>query len=272
MRFAPLWPPVLTPKSKENTRARLGRWKCYACGHEWRAEAPPPYCRECGQRGAYVFEDLCLKGSRSEEVAPLRPGTPVPEWSIALPQGLPLGTSLIVRGRPGAGKSRLAFRLASQIGQTSVLALEMGKSLSVDSARSAGARLDCLWWYDDLSALDELDVLGPRVVVVDSTQKLGRSRSSVVARLRQWALTNDRNLILISQLGKHGTSRYGESDDFDCDIVADVSHGSTPQETRKAIHGFDAEPTPCRQGCAHVSIAKARLCPLVAFDVPIFGG
>jgi hypothetical protein len=178
-----------------------------------------------------------------------------------------------MRGRPGAGKSRAAIRMASQIGRTSVLALEMGLVLSKDSGAQSGANVDDFYWYDDADkGLREIEIIRPAVVVIDSVQKLGRQRKSIVSQLRQWAEDQGSNLILVSQKGKHGASRHGEDDDFDCDVVADVMHGSTPQEPRTAIHGFESKPTACKMGHAHVSIAKSRICPLVAFDVPIVRG
>lgn len=237
-----------------------------------RTKNVPPYCYQCGAQNGYAWEEIHLQGSRSDEIGELEPGVPIPEWLSAFPEGLPLGRSLVLRGRPGVGKSRVGFRLASQIGVTMAFALEMGDVLSKDSARQSGANMDRFYWYTDTSGLTELEIIKPAVVAIDSVQKLGRQRKSIVARLRQWAQEADGNLILISQKGKHGASRHGEDDDFDCDAVADVMHGSTPQEMRSAIHGFDSKPTPCKMHHAHVSITKSRICPLVAFDVPIVNG
>lgn len=272
MTFQTLWPPLLTSKRKADTRARFGQWVCIACGHVRRTKNAPPYCYQCGAANGYAWEDIKLQGARSEEIGDLEPGVPVPEWLAAFPTGLPLGRSLVMRGRPGVGKSRVGFRLASQIGVTMAFVLEMGEVLSKDSAQQAGANMDRFWWYPDTSGLSELAIIKPAVVLVDSVQKLGRQRKSIVAQLRQWAQQAEGNLILISQKGKHGASRHGEDDDFDCDCVADVQHGSTSQERCSAIHGFDSKPTPCEMGHAHISIAKSRICPLVAFDVPIFRG
>lgn len=272
MKIQTLWPPLLTSRRQADTRARFGQWVCYACGHVRRTVNAPPYCYQCGAPNGYAWEDLKLQGSRSEEIGDLEPGVPVPEWLSAFPNGLPLGRSLVMRGRPGVGKSRAALRLASQIGVTMAFGLEMGEVLSKDTAQQSGANMDRFWWYEDTSGLSELEIIKPAVVVVDSAQKLGRQRKSIVAQLRNWAQQQGGNLILVSQKGKHGASRHGEDDDFDCDAVADVTHGSTPQEPRAAIHGFDGKPTPCKYGHAHVAIAKSRICPLVAFDVPIVRG
>ena len=180
---------------------------------------------------------------------------------------------MVMRGRPGVGKSRVAIRLASQIGPTIVLALEMGLVLSKDSGVQSGAILEEFWWYEDVdNGLREIEIIRPSVVLVDSVQKLGYQRKSIVSQLRQWAQDENTNLILVSQKGKHGASRHSEDDDFDCDVVADVQHGSTPQQPQSAIHGFESKPTACKYGHAHVSIAKSRICPLVAFDVPIVRG
>lgn len=219
----------------------------------------------------YAWTEIRLQGARSDEIEALEPGTLVPEWKVAFPHGIPLGRSLVMRGRPGRGKSRIAFRLASQIGTTAAFVLEMGKVLSCDSAQQAGANLERFWWYEDMAGLEELALIRPASIVIDSVQKLGRQRKSIVARMRQWAMDQNTTLILVSQKGKHGASRHGEDDDFDCDVVADVEHGSTPQQAQSAIHGFDGKPTQCKMNHAHIAVVKSRICPLVAFDVPIVG-
>lgn len=272
MTLLSVWPPTLTSKTNADTRARLGHWVCYACGHVRRTKNAPPYCHQCGAPNGYAWEEIRLQGARSDEIEELPPGILIPEWKVAFPEGIPLGRSLVMRGRPGVGKSRIGFRLASQIGTTAAFVLEMGKVLSRDSAQKVGAHLERFWWYEDMDGLAELELIHPKIIVVDSVQKLGRQRKSIVARLRQWAMERDATLILVSQKGKHGASRHGEDDDFDCDVVADVEHGTTPQEARSAIHGFDGKPTRCKMNHAHIVIAKSRICPLVAFDVPIVNG
>ena len=255
-----------------DTRARFERWVCIGCRHVWAGKLPAPrYCRECGLSGGYAPESIPLRGVQSQDIAAVEPGIIVPEWSHLLPVGLPLGLSMVMRGRPGGGKSRAAFRLASQIGVAAIFGLEMGTVLSKDTARQAGARLDNCWWYDDVEGLEDLDVLSPAVVVVDSIQKIPY-RSRTVAKLRNWARTNGRNLILVSQQGQHGSSRYGESDDFDCDVVVDVSPGMVDGQQCRKSHGLNEKATKCQPGCAHVRIAKARICPLVPGDVPIVEG
>jgi hypothetical protein len=149
-----------------------------------------------------------------------------------------------------------------------VFALEMGKKLSCATAESAGAQLKSILWYDDTQGLSDLQYIDPRVIVVDSLQKL-KSRKSTVDKLRRWAADNDRNIILISQKGKHGASRHGEDDDFDCDMVCDVEKNSNEQGRRKELHLHNDERSPCADKCAHVVIVKSRVCELVSFDVPI---
>jgi hypothetical protein len=153
-----------------------------------------------------------------------------------------------------------------------IFGLEMGKELSLDTARSAGARLDRAWWYGDVDGLVELELLDPACVVVDSIQKLRYARRRIVDQLMQWARDNDRNVVLVSQLSADGKSRHGEDDDFDVDMTVDVSPGRTTRGARKDVHGLEDTPTRCADGCCHASVAKSRVCPLVAFDVPIVAG
>lgn len=128
-------------------------------------------------------------------------------------------------------------------------------------------------WSDDVDrGLEDLEYLRPRAAVIDSIQKLGKSRARVTETLKSWAQEFNTNVLFVSQQGQHGASRYGEDDDFDCDVVIDVASNRTEKGRRKAIHGFDEKPTLCRDGHAHVYIAKSRVCPLIAFDVPIVAG
>ena len=264
--------PDLTIAPKENTRARPVRWVCIGCHHEWRGKTIPRYCRQCGVVGGYAPEEVELIGSRSDEVDELEPGVVVPEWSSVLPVGLPLGRTMLLRGRPGAGKSRVSYRMATQIGIAMIFGIEMGKTLSLDSALKAGAKVDDVWWYQDVEGLEDLEAIDPDVVVVDSIQKLRYERRRIVDRLMAWAKENGRNVILVSQLSADGKSRYGEDDDFDADMTVDVSPGRTDRGPCKKVHGFEDGPTRCKDGCAHASVAKSRVCPLLALDVPIVAG
>lgn len=273
MSFRTLWPPNLTQRKNSTIRARASRNICVGCGHVCAGSEVPRHCWQCGLPNGYALEEQAIEGTRSDELGELEPGVPVGDWLTALPQGLPLGCSMVLRGRPGAGKSRIAFRFASEIGNVSALTLEMGKVLSADSARKAGARMDRFWWYDDVDkGIDELAVVRPSSAIVDSIQKLGRRRASVIERLKRWAKDESTNLILVSQQGRHGVSRHGEDDDFDCDVVVDVQHATNQGIPRKEVHGFEEERTPCRKGCAHLVVVKSRVCPLIAFDVPIVKG
>lgn len=248
------------------------RWVCIGCGDEWRGSRLPKRCRVCGVMGGYAPEEAELLGSRSDDLEELQPGIVVPEWSEVLPQGLPLGRSLLLRGRPGAGKSSAAFRFATQLGRAMIFGLEMGKALSLDRARKAGANVEDVYWYDDMAGLADLELVDPACVVVDSIQKLRYARRRVVDQLFQWAKDFDRNVVLVSQLSADGKSRYGEDDDFDADMNVDIAPGRTDKGPRKYIHGLDDAVTRCRDGCCHASVAKSRVCPLLAFDVPIVRG
>jgi len=149
--------------------------------------------------------------------------------------------------------------------------IEMGKTLSCVTAESAGANMAHFWWYDSTEGLTDLPHINPACVVIDSVQKLGRARSRIVTMLRKWAVDNDRNVVFVSQLNKRGSSRNGEDDDFDCDVVVDVTQCKHDGVMRQEIHGLDAVKTPCTDGCAHIEVTKSRAGHLLALDVQIVG-
>jgi hypothetical protein len=262
----------LTPPRKSSTRARLERWVCIACGDENPKGQTLKYCRACGLKNGYAPQSVQLKGTHSDDASltAVEPGIALPEWSIVLPHGLPRGRSIVLRGRPGAGKSRLAYRLASQLGVTMAFGLEMGKKLSRETAANAGADMPKLFWYDELGGMEDEPYLHPACIAIDSVQKIGQGWRGTLRKLRDWSQETGGTLILVSQMNVRGSSRFSEDADFDCDIVVDVLPTIDKEKVRRtALHGFESEHTPCKDKCAHLSIAKSRICPLIAFDVPI---
>lgn len=260
----------LTPPRKSYTRARLERWVCIGCGDENPKGKTLAYCRACGLKNGYAPEPVQLLGTHSDDVEPDELGRIIPEWSVPLPKGLPRGRSIVLRGRPGAGKSRIAYRLASQIGVTMAFGLEMGKKLSRQTAADAGAKMATLFWYDEIGGLEDERYLNPECKVFDSVQKIGQGWRGIVRAQMDWAKETGGTLILVSQMNIKGSSRFSEDADFDCDIVVDVLPSFDKEKVRRtALHGFETEHTQCQVGCAHLSVAKSRCCPLVAFDVPI---
>ena len=252
-----------------NSALEVLRWVCINCGHECPKRVVPSYCSECGQRDGYAAEPVPIAGKASGELEELQPGTIVEEWRTLLPLGLPKGLSMVLRGRPGAGKSRAGYRYGSQLGRVCVAALEMGDKLSHATARNAGATTENMVWYNDIGPLfDELKYTEPAAIVVDSVQKL-KKRGTWVTKLRKWAYESDANLILVSQKGTHGASRHGEDDDFDCDVIVDVKASSKDGVTFEEMHGKDEHRTPCKAKHAHATVAKSRVCELVSADVPI---
>lgn len=249
------------------------RWICFVCGVECRFKRVPSYCHDCGTLEGFQPQAVELRGTRGEAVETLEPGVIVPEWAPLLPIGLPRGCSMILRGRPGAGKSRAAFRLATNIGTTMIFALEMGKKLSQHTLIDAGGNNENVWWYEhDCSGIDEVKFIKPKSIVFDSVQKMGRERGRIVTRLRRWALDEGTNLFLISQQNQKGVSRYGEGDDFDCDAVCDVTPCCKDRVPLKNVHGNDDHLTECAPGCAHVALVKSRVSLPGAWDVPIGKG
>jgi hypothetical protein len=258
---------LLTPEKKTDTRARFPRWKCSACSVVVRARVPAKWCKACGAIGSYQAFEPVVTGLRFDEIQICDDGVHVEDWAVAMPNGYPLGRTIVLRGRPGAGKSRIGDRLASALGKTMAFGLEMGIELTADSARLCGAEVSRMTFYDDIARLDELEALDPDVVLVDSVQKLGAARARILTQLEKWVRSGPRRaVVLVSQQNQRGVSRYSESSDFDADIVCDVRK---IQDVGSACHNGETTATPCAKGCAHVHMAKGRSMALIDFDVRV---
>jgi predicted ATP-dependent serine protease len=144
-----------------------------------------------------------------------------PAWSSIWPQGVPRGIVQLWTGRPGHGKSRLALHMATDIGVTAYLSLEMSEAVLLDTAKSCGSELSRLWpYYSPGALLSDLPIVQPAVIVVDSLQELGSKRT--LAQLFGWCRVTPGVLILVSQVNSDGQARGGNAVPHGVDAVFDV--------------------------------------------------
>jgi predicted ATP-dependent serine protease len=144
-----------------------------------------------------------------------------PAWSELWPRGVPRAVVQLWTGRPGAGKSRLALRLGTDVGACAYLSLEMSEPVLIDTARSCGGDLTRLWpYYDSRTLMRDLPLICPTVVIVDSMQELSSKR--VLSQLIAWCRTTPGILILISQVNSEGQPRGGNAVPHGVDAVFDV--------------------------------------------------
>lgn len=156
-----------------------------------------------------------------------------PGWTELWPRGVPRAVVQLWMGRPGAGKSRLALRMGTDIGVTAYLSLEMSEPVLIDTARSCGAELSRLWqYYDSRALLRDLPLIFPTVVVVDSMQALGSRR--VLSQLIGWCRTTPGILVLISQVNSDGQPRGGNMIPHGVDAVFDVQSAGPGKARIKA--------------------------------------
>ncbi len=142
-----------------------------------------------------------------------------PAWLDLFPFGCPVPSTQLWYGGPGTGKTRLALRFATGLGITACACLEMGRARTVEFAEQSGSILSRLWPYDTLSDLwQDLPIVEPRCIVIDSLQYVGRNPKRELSRLCHWAATNQGLVVVVNQVNANGRSRGGPSSSHALDI------------------------------------------------------
>ena len=213
----------LTGAPKTRTRARVylcilcskkfftdNGW-CPSCGGDKSLVLLPPELAEL-DAGALVRANAYTPGVRNFYEAG--------EWAGAYPKGVPGGTVLVLRGDPGAGKTRLALRLGTRQRLCGMLELEMSREECFDLALSAGADMDRLIVGDTFRGPDTFSRFaaeGCDCLIIDSVQKLAYKPAPFFNDIRRWAKGGDggRLVIAITQSNAKGGTRGGLSIDFD---------------------------------------------------------
>ena len=170
------------------TNARENAWKCTACGNVT-AEGFDA-CARCGSWGGAIraigvqapreggaSRRVLLADAEPRPVVRLEVAEP---WHTALGGGLAMGSSVLVDGRPKAGKTTEALRLACSVPGALFVPCEPGQDASslrtiaeregLDTSRLYVAE-DCRTLAETADALAELPA--PPLAIVDSLSFLG---------------------------------------------------------------------------------------------------
>lgn len=230
-------------------------WQCVACGARSRAERRPPPCA-CGIEESWASGaalEVRRAGSRAvcaaELEAETRPRLSTGEADLdrVTGGGWPLGSSVLVWGSPGAGKSRLTMRWASRARVALVVALEMPLATTRDSAVSAGADPARLFLLDDAESWrGEAERVGAEVVVFDSVSAVYRP-VWMVRELTSWAWASGGLAFCIVHRNARGRAYGGPALEHWADTTVDV-----------APRGRDS---------ARVRVRKSRFMPRVSATV-----
>lgn len=167
------------------------------------------------------------------------------------PHGLPVGSSILLSGSPGGGKSTLALLMAEASKDALVLHGEEPET----SVRRRWDRLQCKSdpWLASLgeveTALGDVRDVQSRMVVVDSVQTLslgGRRRHDAQLEAAEMLVGqgcgSGGSVVLVSHVSKNGKDHAGAQGlahlvDVHLHVTTDAHKGSRTLEVRKNRHG-----------------------------------
>jgi DNA repair protein RadA/Sms len=228
-----------------------GNWICSGC--KTRRVHFQPQCGECGRWNTYQLA-TGLQGATGVASAPAarrldtpeaagnRVRTGVPWFDAITGGGLIAGSSALVYGNPGAGKSTLAaqvgFWTAVRSGRPGLV--QSGEEWIVqvrDRVERLGLTPGWLWFNSpiDLPTVEaDLHRLRPSILIIDSVQKLDDSRDTSRSELQRQkralltllALLRElrTSCLLLSQVNKSGTPLGGRFYEHEPDAVFDIRY------------------------------------------------
>lgn len=190
----------------------MAQWQCVFCSYSERSSLEPLLCERCGGTECFAVQDITDKpliGAREALQNADFPKVSCGDSNIdALVSGgfvssgrtgRPVGSRVMIYGGAGAGKSRIAFRWASKIGNGDIWSLEMAKELTALTAQSAGADIDSL----HISETVTKPRAHTRAIVLDSLSELSDNAArETAAALLEWTKTSGGVAILIVQVTK----------------------------------------------------------------------
>ncbi len=175
-----------------------------------------------------------------------RYSTGVGELDTALGGGLPAGATVLLWGRGGSGKSRIALRVGTRLGSCLAVSLEMTEELCRDTAASAGGDLDQLYITRD----EQRELPRVRCVVWDSISRT-IDQDAALVRLEAWAKKTGGVVLLVCHANKSGDYRGPSTLQHWPDAELRVTQART------------------RPGQARVRVLKSRFCACASAYVPI---
>lgn len=213
----------LTVAPKSRTRTRV--YACALC--EKKFFTLTDWCPACGgDKTLYLVPEDELDEHHGliradSYVLPERNHFKVGEWGGAFPKGyIPGGTILVLRGAPGAGKTRLALRLGTKQRLCTCLELELPIDDALETAESCGADMGRLLLSDNFRGLESFDEAakeGSDCLIIDSIQKLDSRPGKYFDAIRRFAKGGNggRLVIVITQSNAKGGTRGGLAIEYD---------------------------------------------------------
>jgi len=201
-------------------------WQCSFCGLESLDKVPPGVCPRCFKVEAYNRPKKYKPAKQVAQIPDIdlpRIKTGETDVDIMLHGGFVEGTRLMLWGRGGTGKSRLAMRWSTGQCNALYISLEMFEPIAAHAARSAGAnphRLFITESYDGFARLAKEN--GCRIVVLDSISVVPRhEQKELLEDLTKWAEKNSALVIVIchqtkrgQHAGSHAIQHWGDTELF----------------------------------------------------------
>lgn len=212
------------------------RFVCQNCGHisfKWLGRCP-----ECGEWGTFQEENIrketYFRGLSSGLAAPkplteideseqMRYSSEIKEFDRILGGGIVPGSLILIGGEPGIGKSTLLLEIGDKLSSSGHLVLYVSGEESAEQIRGRASRLGInsrhLYVLSETNLeriAQQIDDLGPEMVIIDSIQTLYRedyeSAPGSVSQVRECAaylmrLAKQRRItiFLIGHVTKEGT-------------------------------------------------------------------
>lgn len=233
-------------------------WACLSCGHTEKRAKPPRWC-VCGCEWSFVTDDEPAAGrelrARRATDAIGEVGRTVAtgcdELDELLGGGIVEGSTVLVHGARGSGKTRLVTRWASLTGSCLFVHGELAPGIAAAILQSTGANTRGVWLYPELTAWErEAKRLRVSTAVIDSLS-LGRSESAELERARAWVKDSNRIAWCINHQNARGKAHGGTKAPHLCDYEIRI------------------EPCAPGSGVSRVRLQKSRLGPSGAVLVPL---
>ena len=241
-------------------------FECSSCGHHeprWLGRCPA-----CGTWNGFT-EVTAADPAASSGRAPKKTGTPIPLASIETRDGMRLdtgiaemnrvlggglmrGSSVLVGGEPGIGKSTLMLQLAARV-------VTPGRSLYISGEESPGQlrmradrlgvssqRIEVLAETELTAIMQILEQVKPVLIVVDSLQTLYTREVNALPgsvnqikvctqELVEWARSRGSGLLLVAHVTKEGAIAGPKLVEHLVDAVLDFDQASAEVRTLQAV-------------------------------------